>query len=234
MDRKENKQEKEAIIIRAATVLFSKQGYEKTTIRQILSEAGVSTGSFYHHFKYKDAVILAVFENILKEIRTMTGPAIHEFQEPLLSLSMGAALQVSAMLDNQQLFNLYNLSWAIESVEMAFVRRRAEQTQIILEKARASVGRTFTHDEIYARELALNAGAGALLRAKRKGNLQISVEEIYLLLIKIWCAEFAVKPSKTEELISITRDIMSRNEKAYKEMFRNGLMRLFDSMESRT
>lgn len=44
-------------IINAAWALFYEQGYEDTTIEEIVEAAGASKGSFYHYFEGKDALL---------------------------------------------------------------------------------------------------------------------------------------------------------------------------------
>ena len=44
-------------IFRAAKTILQKQGYERLSIKNICEEAGVSNGSFYHHFKTKDDLL---------------------------------------------------------------------------------------------------------------------------------------------------------------------------------
>lgn len=44
-------------IISAAWKLFYEQGYDDTTIDEIIAESGTSKGSFYHYFEGKDALL---------------------------------------------------------------------------------------------------------------------------------------------------------------------------------
>ena len=44
-------------IFRAAKTILRKKGYEELSIKNICEEAGVSNGSFYHHFKTKDDLL---------------------------------------------------------------------------------------------------------------------------------------------------------------------------------
>jgi len=46
--------EREAQILRAATAVMIRQGYDKTTISDIAEEAGVSRGTVYLYFKEKE------------------------------------------------------------------------------------------------------------------------------------------------------------------------------------
>lgn len=49
--------ETKAKIFRAAKHILQKKGYEELSIKNICEEAGVSNGSFYHHFKTKDDLL---------------------------------------------------------------------------------------------------------------------------------------------------------------------------------
>lgn len=49
--------EKRQQLLSAAEQLFCQQGYEKTSVQDILSVTGLSKGGFYHHFSGKDEVL---------------------------------------------------------------------------------------------------------------------------------------------------------------------------------
>ncbi len=50
-------------IFRAARHILQKKGYEELSIKNICEEAGVSNGSFYHHFKTKDDLLSYYIED---------------------------------------------------------------------------------------------------------------------------------------------------------------------------
>ena len=47
----------------AAKLIIQKSGYENLSIKNICEQAGVSNGSFYHHFKTKDDLLSYYIEN---------------------------------------------------------------------------------------------------------------------------------------------------------------------------
>lgn len=49
-------------VLAAARVLFFEQGYDATSIDQVIARAGVSKGGFYHHFASKDDLLEALAE----------------------------------------------------------------------------------------------------------------------------------------------------------------------------
>lgn len=52
-------------VLRAAEVLFSKQGYQETSTRQIAAESGLKSGSIYHHFKSKEEILHALLRDFI-------------------------------------------------------------------------------------------------------------------------------------------------------------------------
>ncbi|MEK1830327.1 TetR/AcrR family transcriptional regulator [Priestia megaterium] len=47
--------------------LFTKYGYEGTTLSEIAKQVGIQKPSIYNHFKNKDDLFLCLFEEILEE-----------------------------------------------------------------------------------------------------------------------------------------------------------------------
>jgi AcrR family transcriptional regulator len=56
-------------ILRASAALFARQGVASTTVRQIAAEVGVLSGSLFHHFPSKDAIVDERMSNYLTEVR---------------------------------------------------------------------------------------------------------------------------------------------------------------------
>ena len=54
---KKNEKNTKGKIINAAWDLFYEQGYEDTTVEEIIDKSGTSKGSFYHYFEGKDALL---------------------------------------------------------------------------------------------------------------------------------------------------------------------------------
>jgi AcrR family transcriptional regulator len=57
-------------ILEAATQLFSKTGYDATSVAEICQAAGVSKGAFYHHFPTKQAVFIELLNTYLNGIES--------------------------------------------------------------------------------------------------------------------------------------------------------------------
>ena len=61
------------LILKTSLELFSKRGYDKTSIASILEKTGISKGGFYHHFKSKEEII-----NLIARMQVDTVVAIIE------------------------------------------------------------------------------------------------------------------------------------------------------------
>lgn len=52
-------------LLATAATLFNQKGYERTTVRDIASAVGIQSGSIFHHFKTKEAILKSVMEETI-------------------------------------------------------------------------------------------------------------------------------------------------------------------------
>ena len=74
-------------IINAAWSLFYEQGYEATTIDEIVEASGTSKGSFYHYFEGKDALLGSLsflFDEKYEQLKDEIDPDMNAFDKLLL------------------------------------------------------------------------------------------------------------------------------------------------------
>jgi AcrR family transcriptional regulator len=67
-------------LIAAARALFASEGFQATLTEEIVRDAGLTRGALYHHFRDKEDLFLAVFEEVAGEveqslIHRSTGPS---------------------------------------------------------------------------------------------------------------------------------------------------------------
>src|SRR5580704_678466 len=71
-------------LIDSARYLFWDRGFAGTSMTDLLGHAGVNSGSFYHFFESKEALLRAVLEGYLQALRPMVvDPAFAETDEPV-------------------------------------------------------------------------------------------------------------------------------------------------------
>ena len=85
-------------IVSAAWKLFYEQGYDNTTVEDIIFESGTSKGSFYHYFEGKDALLGSlsiIFDEKYEELK-VTMPPDMPVMEALVYLNR----ELFTMIDN--------------------------------------------------------------------------------------------------------------------------------------
>lgn len=66
----------------AAARLFKNKGYERTTVRDLASEIGIQSGSLFHHYKSKEAILQAVMEETIALNMALMQDAIADVNNP--------------------------------------------------------------------------------------------------------------------------------------------------------
>ena len=97
-------------IIVAAWKLFYEQGYDDTTIEEIIEESGTSKGSFYHYFAGKDALLSSLsymFDEKYEELTKTLNPDMHSFDK-LMYLNRELFLMVENSISLDLLAKLYS------------------------------------------------------------------------------------------------------------------------------
>ena len=85
-------------IVSAAWKLFYEQGYEHTTVEDILALSGTSKGTFYHYFEGKDA-LLGTLSVLFDEKYEALLPTLPEDMDALDTLAW-LTRELVAMIDN--------------------------------------------------------------------------------------------------------------------------------------
>lgn len=68
--RERNKTERRRLIFHRAMQLFEAKGFQGTTYTDIAEAAGVSRGTVFNYFPYKESILLELFAQALEEMRT--------------------------------------------------------------------------------------------------------------------------------------------------------------------
>jgi len=88
-----------AHVIKVATRLFAAHGYDGTAVEVVQAEAGVSRGSLYHHFPGKEALFLAVLEEVGVRIAAQGEEAAKGAADPVALLRICGLLWIRNACD---------------------------------------------------------------------------------------------------------------------------------------
>ena len=90
-------------IVSAAWKLFYQQGYDNTTVEEIIAESGTSKGSFYHYFEGKDSLLSSLsylFDEKYEELMDQIPTQMNSFDAlMLLNRELFAMIENSISLD---------------------------------------------------------------------------------------------------------------------------------------
>jgi TetR/AcrR family transcriptional repressor of nem operon len=78
----DHKEQTRAAILKAATRVFKKSGYQAGSVDKVMNAAGLTAGGFYAHFKSKDNLFAETLKQIMAEAKqnqeASIGPASNE------------------------------------------------------------------------------------------------------------------------------------------------------------
>jgi AcrR family transcriptional regulator len=109
MSRKKDRNTK-GRIISAAWKLFYEQGYDDTTVEEIIEESGTSKGSFYHYFNGKDSLLSTLsvmFDEKYQELSESMDNEMNSFDK-LIYLNHELFVMVENEIDLDILARLYS------------------------------------------------------------------------------------------------------------------------------
>ena len=107
---KRGKDSTKSIIIKAAWELFYEQGYDETTVEQIIEKSATSKGSFYHYFSSKDellSTLSTVWDNKYEELKQQFPEQMNSFDK-LLFLNKELFTMIDETIDAELLASLYS------------------------------------------------------------------------------------------------------------------------------
>lgn len=151
---KKNTRNTKSKIVSAAWKLFYDNGYENTTIEDIIFESGTSKGSFYHYFESKDALL---------------GSLAYLFDEKYEELENEINLETDSieilLFLNRKLFEM------VENTVDLELMKRLYSTQLITRNEK----QLLDHNRVYYRLLRKIVVAG---QERNEITKQMSVNEI--------------------------------------------------------
>ena len=115
---KKNNRNTKSRIIAAAWKLFYEQGYDDTTVEEIVEESGTSKGSFYHYFNGKDALLGSLselFDDKYTELIPTLKEDMHSFDK-LMYLNR----EMFRMIDNSISLDLLARLYSSQLITTAF------------------------------------------------------------------------------------------------------------------
>ena len=99
--------ETEIQVIRGATKLFLKQGFSKTTHRQIAEESGIGLGTITYHYKVKEDMLRVLMEELMEFHLDVIEECAQETSDNLYAFALEVAVQIALCENDSRAWDLY-------------------------------------------------------------------------------------------------------------------------------
>jgi AcrR family transcriptional regulator len=127
-------QDRRGVILGCAAELFARKGIGATTVREIADAVGLLSGSLYHHFESKDAIVAEILAGYLQAIKDRYARVLASGKGPAESLH-------DLVLTSLQVASEQPQATAIYQNELHYLRER-ERFHDVLASA-ADIQRTW-------------------------------------------------------------------------------------------
>ena len=99
-------------VMRVATKLVARKGWQNTTLADIAREAGVSLGVITYHFSNKDEIIRGVMERYVGENLTQLYQSVQEYDDPVEKLKNLVRLTLRETKRDKEIYYVHFDYWA--------------------------------------------------------------------------------------------------------------------------
>ena len=121
-------------ILEESLKLFLEKGYEKTTVLDIIAKlGGMTRGAFYHHFKSKEAVLEALFEQLDGEFNIFHQARDAKVANGLERLRLALKLALNSNISSDKNISLIRMAMALLEKPYFFAKRHEENLALAKE-----------------------------------------------------------------------------------------------------
>ncbi|MGD0168896.1 MAG: helix-turn-helix domain-containing protein [Smithella sp.] len=138
-------------IIEVTRRLFVEQGYQKTTIRQIIEEAGINTGTLYHFFRDKEDIFLRGSEQTDIELVALVESLTKNEKDYVLKYAVYMALEFKMVEKSDKIAELYLESYSSWRMTQMVIPRDMVRNKLYFHE----YNKDFTKQDYYLISMAL-------------------------------------------------------------------------------
>lgn len=220
MKREEQSNRVRARILEVSRRLFVNEGYEKATIRRIIDEADITTGSLYHFFKNKEEILLAIAGEVFTEAGEIAERIVGEMDPPLV-FAMEVGIQFYLCQKKLSIAETYLAAYRTQGVTEMIGNRGAKRSQVLFEKYNID----FDHQDYLIRTLAFRGVFQSLLEEMVYSG-QIDRIRMMSTVIELGLSTFGVPKEEVEIAVEKTFRLL-RERSGEIEALAEGLIDIF-------
>ncbi|MBO3746626.1 TetR family transcriptional regulator [Streptosporangiaceae bacterium NEAU-GS5] len=98
-------------LVKLAAEIFARKGFQATTVREIANEAGILSGSLYHHFDSKETIVDEVLRTFLEDLIARYRAALESDADPRTVLSEMVRIGFSTLEPHRAAITVMQNDW---------------------------------------------------------------------------------------------------------------------------
>lgn len=98
-------------LVKLAAEIFARKGFQATTVREIANEAGILSGSLYHHFDSKETIVDEVLSTFLDDLIARYRAALESGSDPRTVLSDMVRIGFSTLEPHRAAITVMQNDW---------------------------------------------------------------------------------------------------------------------------
>jgi AcrR family transcriptional regulator len=119
------------VILAEAAKLFARKGVSATTVREIGDAAGILSGSLYHHFESKDAIVDEILSSWLDDLLERYRQATEELDDPRSCLAQLIRISFAAIDEHPDACEIYqnDFNYLADLPRFGYLRKKGQEFQ---------------------------------------------------------------------------------------------------------
>lgn len=182
-------------VLYSARELFIKQGYKKTTIRQIVDKSGVFVGSIYYSFQNKEDIFKSLILDIFDLADKYATEKLGYDGNQVYRYAVSCVLELIAVEKDERICELYYEAYSSKIILDSLVRHAAKRSQEIFKQYNPN----FAFEDYYLQTLAIK-GVMRNFIASNLMKSDIPLEDKIKSFLDISLNAYNVPKHKVEEI----------------------------------
>ncbi len=193
-------------IIDVSRKLFISQGYAATTMRQILGETGLTTGSLYHFFKNKEDILKQIAALYLVDTNRFIASILDD-DDPIVHYALANSVSFKATDTHEHLAELWYTSYNLWGISEMIHLENAKRSKILFKK----YNKDMSNADWFNLSVVVDGVHRNLLFEKLNRN-KISFKERLQMSMRIAMFLYNLPPEKIEPSIVRAEKILKNNQ----------------------
>jgi AcrR family transcriptional regulator len=206
MNQRENRKQQIEKVLTVSKNLFVTQGYEKTTMRQIVEAAGMTTGSLYNFFNSKEDILLRLIRDLFSDVPALADEIVSPDDNPLLRISLEISLYFYAIEFAPNLSGLYISTFKSYPAAKLIAHIEAKRAMAVM----GDYLKGINYIDFYLKNIAIIGIMQKMLEEREYGDLIFQFEQIVTLIGRYIILLYELPREIIDEITGKTIEIIKR------------------------